>query len=277
MRLRSAARTAALAASSLALLLPGSARATPPLPLVIDVPAYSAHVPSRTPKLTWQGPSITAGSIQYKVYIDGQQAGGVDDDGCASSCSFTAPELTEAQHTWKVVATDADGSVETESRSFTVDVTIKLLSFQIAEPWAFHGLGPAVSVNHGPQCPRAGVTTDDIYDGARFTLDGEPYDGSMGLSRSLACHLAGGPHTMVATPIDQAGNTATASVVFQTDLVRPEVRIEGPTRVVKGTTATYRAVADPSTVVGPVTFTWVAGLMLPPCPCQPMGDEIQLP
>ena len=62
---------------------------------------------------------------------------------------------------------------------------------------------------------------------------------------------------MVATAVDQAGNTATASLVFQTDLVRPEVRIEEPTRLVKGTTATFRAVADPSTVVGPLTFTWV--------------------
>jgi hypothetical protein len=245
--------------------------------MVPDSPKYFEHVASRTPTLTWHGPSITAGPVHYTVYIDGQPAGAVDDNGCASSCSFTAPELTEAQHTWKVVATDADGSAETETRTFTVDVTIKILSFHIAEPWTWHGLGPAVSVIHGPQCPRAGVTTDDIYDGARFTLDGEPYDGSMGLSRSLACHLAAGPHTIVATAIDQAGNTATASLVFQTDLVRPEVRIEEPTRLVKGTTATFRAVADPSTVVGPPTFTWVRGLGVPPCPCEPMTDELQVP
>jgi alpha-glucoside transport system permease protein len=44
---------------------------------------------------------------------------------------------------------NADGATETSARAFTVDVTLKILDFHIAEPTGLHGLGPAVTVIRG--------------------------------------------------------------------------------------------------------------------------------
>ena len=81
------------------------------------------------------------------------------------------------------------------------------------------------------------------------------------------------------TSTDQVGNTATASIVFRTDLVRPSVHIEERTHVVKGQTATFRAVAESGTIVAPVTFTWTTPPEPADAPCLARSDgaELQLP
>jgi hypothetical protein len=240
------------------LALVASASAAPPAPVTRTAPAEDARMTTRTPTLIWER---SAGATRYEVHID---AGGlfaetavVEDADCSATCSFTPLKglSSNLYHSWKVVARNADGSTEA-SRRLIVDVPPTILTFHVAAPSSMHGLGPAVSVIHGPYCPRAGVTTDDPFVDNRYTLDGQPYNAESGFRWRLDCRLAAGRHTIAVNSIDQLGNSATASTTFVTDLVRPSVRIEGPARVAKGTTATFRAVVDPGTVVGPVAFSW---------------------
>lgn len=256
------------------LALASPASAAPPAPFTLVAPAEGVRMTTRTPTLTWER---SAGATRYEVRIDESglfsETGVVEDADCATTCSFTPTKgLFSNRHQWKVVASNADG-VSVASGTFTVDVPPKILTFHVAEPGSMHALGPAVSFIRGPQCPRAGVTTDDPFVGNRYTLDGQPYNAESGFSWRLQCNLAAGPHTIVVTTTDQLGNTATASLVFTTDLVRPALRLEGPTRVAAGTIATFRAVVDPATVVYPIAITW-GGFAL----SQPQtGEELRLP
>jgi hypothetical protein len=228
----------------------------------------NSFVASRTPTFTWSRSNGSSGPITYAVLIDGQAAGTVDDADCSSTCSFTpTTPLTEEQHAWKVAATDGSGTAETDPKTFTVDVTPpKIVSFIVAQPDGVHAAGPAVSVIHGSVCPHPQVTTDVGGDsvlsgGASFTLDGRPLEPYMW--GAYDCKLTEGLHTVTATVDDAAGNTTTASLVFRTDLVPPQVTYQGTTGV-WGTTGTLRAVITPGTAVLPLRlFSFFASSALP--------------
>ena len=133
------------------------ASAAPPAPFTLTAPVGDARVDTRTPTLTWER---SAGATRYEVRIDEggvySETGVVEDADCATTCSFAATKLlASSPHRWKVIASNAEGTFVTGEGAFVVDVPPKILTFHVAAPSFFHGLGPAVSVVHGPYCPRA--------------------------------------------------------------------------------------------------------------------------
>jgi hypothetical protein len=262
--------------------LPATSSAAPPAPFAVLSPAEGARVTSRTPTLTWERSSGTSGPLQYEVQLDGNKpVGVVNDADCAASCSFTVPTpWSSSLHYFQIVAKDAGGSTSSALRTLTVDVPPKILQFFVYPAWSFKGAQPPASVIHGPSCPQAYVKSDDPD--ATVSADMEGINlryASDAISWIAAgkCNLAAGPHTVVATVRDMLGNTATDSLVFRTDLAVAAARIDGPAHVVKGQTATYRVVADPSTVVTPLTFKWTNWACAGYCPSLGYGQEIRVP
>jgi hypothetical protein len=255
MRIRPIAGTGLFAAFLALTIVIGSSSAAP-VPFAAVSPDDHAHLPSQTPTLTWNRSSSGAGSVQYTAVIDDQPAGVVDDAACPSTCSFTpgAP-LSEAGHAWKVVAHDVNGDTETETRQFTVDVTPPtVLSFSVYQPSLTKLDG---TVFHNSDCPEPRIdTTDHAAAAVTYTLDGLPFPDHITLPQRLACNLSEGAHTLVANVRDQAGNKATATLVFRTDLVKPALTLQGPAHSVKGATQSFRAVVAPGTAVPPVTYFW---------------------
>jgi hypothetical protein len=251
----------AIAAAALLATISQNAVAAP-APFAAVAPAQYAHLATLTPTLSWQQSSSAGGPITYTVVVDGQDAGTVDDAACATTCSWTpSSPLSEAEHTWSVVASDTNGDTQTTQREITLDVTAPTII--LPKALSESGLDRPGFI-FDSACPRPRIGLQDAGGISIFsptlTLDGRPVPATvsyMGVVRpEPPCMLTAGPHTLTVTATDYAGNTGTATTTFVTDLIRPALSVEGPQHAVKGTTQTFRATVAPGTAALPLDCLW---------------------
>lgn len=161
------------------------------------------------------------------------------DSGAASAC--TSPKvltgLTEGSHTLTVTARNALGLTASGSTSWVVDLT-----------------APNAPVVTGPASPTKLQTADVTWTG-----NGDTYTCSLDGAAATACTspkalsgLAEGPHTLVVTPKDAAGNVGpTGTATWVVDLTAPATPliVSKPASPTNQTSATVRFADDDQSAV----------------------------
>ncbi|WP_053368465.1 Ig-like domain repeat protein [Bacillus sp. FJAT-27245] len=124
----------------------------------------------------------------------------------ANLASKTTPELnlTEGAHTIKVVAIDKAGNKKEESISYTIDNTAPTIGFNLENGKYYNGAAIDTIENYFTVSDQNGVktVTPDSFDKTE------------------------GTHTLIVTAIDEAGNTASASITYHVDRTAPVVTSE---------------------------------------------------
>ncbi len=150
------------------------------------------------------------------------------DAGAFAACTspFTTT-VTDGAHTIAIRASDASGNLGGDSTTFTVDT-----------------MAPTVTITTQPSSP-----TNDNTATIVFTTSGNPTSTTCAIDGGtpVACAgmfvtppLAEGPHTIVVTVTDGAGNTSSAMAMFVVDTLAPTVTItSGPTGLTNDSTPTF--------------------------------------
>ncbi|MBW6484649.1 MAG: FecR domain-containing protein [Syntrophobacterales bacterium] len=151
--------------------------------------------------------------------------------------SVTSTDLTalsEKAHTLLVTATDAAGNVATQTYSWTTDYTAPTITLS-GTPAA---LTNAAAANIGV------TTTDASAVTATYQLDG-----ALVTSTNLTA-VSEGPHTLLVTATDAAGNIGTKEYAWTTDYTAPTITLSGtPAALTNAAAANIGvAVADASAV-----------------------------
>ncbi len=150
------------------------------------------------------------------------------DAGAFAACTspFTTT-VTDGPHTIAIRASDASGNMGGDSTTFTVDT-----------------LAPSVTITTQPSSP-----TNDNTATIVFTTSGNPTSTTCAIDGGppMACTgmfvtpaLSEGPHTIVVTVTDGAGNTSSATATFTVDTLAPTVTItSGPMGLTSDSTPTF--------------------------------------
>lgn len=184
---------------------------------------------------------FTAGANEIGTTYECQVDAGAWVNNCASP--FTAGELSDGEHTFRVRATDAVGNAEDPgaSRTFTVDTT-----------------PPGTEILTGPaEGARVSSTTavfefdSSAADAAEFLcrLDGSPWAPCDSDSDQTYMGLADGDHTFSVRARDAAGNDdpSPPSRSWTVDATPPQTVIAaGPSGTVRSTSAKFEIQSDDS-------------------------------
>ena len=204
--------------------------------IAITAPADGSSTNDTTPAITGTS-DVLSGTIQ--LVIDGGAPVTVTTD-AAGDWTHTPATLADGPHTVVATATDAAGNTTTDTSTFTVDTT-----------------APVIAIT----APADGSTTNDAdpdhHRHLRRPLRHHPARARRRRTRHRADRrvrrldphprhaLADGPHTVVVTATDAAGNTADDESTFTVAAVAADVTITSPddgssttdpTPVVTGTT-----------------------------------------
>ncbi|WP_194409760.1 Ig-like domain-containing protein [Microbacterium cremeum] len=227
--------------------VPFTVDATAPPAPVITIPADGDVLNDNTPDIT----GTAEADSTVTVYIDDVLAGTTTADG-SGNWTFTAPApLADGAHTVVATATDAAGNVSPDSNlvNFTID-TVAPEPPVITSPEDGASVGTATPTFVGTA--EAGSTVDVIVDGA--SIGTTTADGSGDWELTAPAPLADGPHTVVATATDAAGNVSPDSnlVNFTIDTVAPAAPvITSPTEgeVLSDSTPDITGTAEPDSTV----------------------------
>jgi hypothetical protein len=183
--------------------------------VTITTPANGSTTTDPTPRIT----GTTDPGNTVKLSIDGKApiTATVNPDGTYTA---TSPHLTDGRHTIVATATNPAGRTATATTTFTVNSATRVTITAPADG----------STTSDPTPPITGTTEPGntvkirIDGGAPITVAVNP-DGTYSL---ISVRLTDGPHTIVATATDPAGNTATASTRFTVDTKAPAIAITSP-------------------------------------------------
>jgi LPXTG-motif cell wall-anchored protein len=131
--------------------------------------------------------------------------------------------LGDGPHTAVATAADSDGNTATDTTTFTVDATAPAVAITT----------PADGSSTRDTTPAIAGTSDVVSGTISLAIDGGapvavPTDGTGAWTHIPATPLAEGPHTVVVTATDAAGNSASDSSTFTVDTVAPAVDITSP-------------------------------------------------
>jgi large repetitive protein len=219
--------------------------ATPPAVTLTATPSNPSNSASASFSFTAAGATTTCS-------IDGGAAAA-----CTSPATYTS--LADGSHTFAVNATDGAGNTSSQSYTWTIDSTAPTVT--ISNPPPAYYSSTSVSISFTVSEP--GNVTCQL-DGGAQALCSSPYTAS-GFAN-------GSQHSLVIRATDAAGNTGTASAVWNVDTSAPTVTIYSyPALNSNSRTATiYFAVSDGTTTCAldnvfnlapcsnPVTYTNVA-------------------
>jgi subtilase family serine protease len=131
------------------------------------------------------------------------------------------PIASPGHHTLTVTATDAAGNTSSQSIAFTIDMTAPAITVA--------GVIDGAMVNT-TVVPVVTFSDPDLTT-TTLTLDGAPFVSGSSVG-------AEGPHTLVATANDCAGNQATATVHFTIDKTPPTITVSGADAACTGSAVT---------------------------------------
>ncbi|PSO25977.1 Ig-like domain-containing protein [Bradyrhizobium sp. MOS002] len=171
----------------------------------------------------------TAGANTVELIYDGSNWLGSATADASGAWKFATTSLTDGSHTISAVSTDTAGHISATSAAliFRVDAfapTIQLALSQDTGPSSHDVITSSAQIT-GSGDPNAAVS---------FSVDGHAASSSvMANSAGIwTCSLTGlqdGTHTILASEVDIAGNTGTASLTFTLDTVAPSVTIGAAT------------------------------------------------
>ncbi|MBR0846090.1 calcium-binding protein, partial [Bradyrhizobium liaoningense] len=166
-------------------------------------------------------------------------------DGGTATADYVAP-TADGAHTVVVSDTNTSGGTATASISFTLDTTIAAPTVALTTDTG--------SSNSDQLTSNAGLTVSTVAaDVTRtYTVD------AGAASASYVIPSSNGPHTVIITDTDTAGNTATASVSFTLDttITTPTVALTSDTGSSNSDHITNNAALTVSVVAGDVTRTY---------------------
>ncbi|MBI4897580.1 MAG: hypothetical protein HY827_04345 [Actinobacteria bacterium] len=177
---------------------------TPPETTITGGPAHISYTSATSPTFTFSSEADTTFECEF-------------DTTGYSPCSspFATGTLAEGLHEFRVRAVDAAGNTEAtpEWREFTVDITpptVTILDPPSGSVFNWTGLWVTFSVSDG--------STTCRLDGAAAESCSSP---------AILSGLDEGPHTLVVTSTDLAGNSGSAVADFTIDRTPPETTITG--------------------------------------------------
>ena len=166
--------------------------------------------------VNWTGSDLTSGVLGYQYRVDN-----VSWSLLAMSYTNTFVGLADGHHFVEVRATDRSGNKYTVSVNFTLDATPPLVS--ITSPAGGYITNvTSVTVNWTGSDSPAGIQ------GYKYRLDSGLWSTMDGSLTNNFVGLLDGLHTVYVQAIDNAGNSATTSVVFRVDTTAPAVSITSP-------------------------------------------------
>ena len=182
----------------------------------ITAPGAGAFLASPSVDVTWTASDAGTGLDHFDIRIDGGSTTTLTP--AATDYAFTG--LADGLHAVELTAYDGAGHSTVVTRSFTVDTVAP--SVALTAPAAGFVGTPDVVVTWTGSDATSGIDHVDVdLDGTVVTVAG-------GITTHTLTGLADGPHTIVVTVYDGAGNSASASVAVTVDATDPTVSISGP-------------------------------------------------
>jgi hypothetical protein len=206
----------------------------------VDVPPPDADAPVTA--IAVAPPAVTADPAPQFAFSANEPGSTFEcslDGGAFAPCTspFTAPALSDGQHTFEVRATDGAGNVDATpaAYSFLVDTQSPTTQIIAAPPALTGNATPTFAFAAG----EPGTTFECSLDGAAFTACQSPV---------TLDALADGDHTFAVRAVDAAGNADPSPVTrtFTIDTTAPATSIgDGPTGVTADATPTFTFDAGP--------------------------------
>ncbi|GAA4756109.1 hypothetical protein GCM10023350_47050 [Nocardioides endophyticus] len=140
--------------------------------------------------------------------------------GAAGAWSVSAAALPEGPHTVTASVTDASRNTGTATQVLTVDTTVPVVTIDGGAQLATNDTSPVIS---GTTDEPAGSSVTVEAAGQRLTTT----SGAGGVWTVTADALAETAHGVVASIVDAAGSTGSATQVLTVDLTKPVVTIDG--------------------------------------------------
>lgn len=185
---------------------------TAPTGTTIDSPSDGDHTSSTTPDFSGKaeaGSSVT-------VYEGGTEICSTTADQNGDWSCTAGNALSEGDHTFHAVATDAAGNESDSSNEVTLTIDTTNPGVTIS--------APVDSSTVTTRTPTVTFTIDEPVVSTTCKVDGgTPVSCSSGF---VTASLADGSHTVVVTATDAAGNVGTATVTFNVDATAPDTTID---------------------------------------------------
>ena len=182
----------------------------------ITSPGAGGFLASPSVDVTWTASDAGTGLDHFDIRIDGGSTTTLTPT--ATDYAFTG--LADGPHTVELTAYDGAGHSTVVTRSFTVDTVAP--SVTLTAPAAgFVGTRDVVVTWTGSDAASGIDHVDVDLDGTAVTVAG-------GITTHTLTSVADGPHTILVTVYDGAGNSASASFVVTVDATDPTVSISGP-------------------------------------------------
>jgi hypothetical protein len=169
---------------------------------------------SATDKITWKSALSGTGDANavVKFTVDGVAVTTTATANAAGAWTYTPTGLADGAHTIVASQTDAAGNFGSTSLAFTLDTKAPATTIALANDT---GASSTDKVTADPSLYGLG----DANAVVRFTIDGvasaaTATAGATGAWSYTPTGLAAGPHTIVASETDAAGNAGTASLTF---------------------------------------------------------------
>lgn len=216
---------------------------TPPS---VEVTAPADGSRTNNPLPTYSGTVSDDGPppLTVSIDVDGTVLGDATVTGNTWTFTPTVP-LLEGDHTVMATATDAAGNTATDSNTFTVDLTAPTV--EVTTP--ADGSQTNDSTPDYSGTVEAGSTVVITVDGVvlgNATVTGTTW------TFTPTVPLLDGPHTVMATATDEAGNTASDSNDFTVDTAPPPapvVSTPADGSIIADNTPTYSGTAEPGSTV----------------------------
>ena len=182
----------------------------------ITAPGAGAFLASASVQVTWTASDAATALDHFDIRIDGGSTNTLP----GSATDYTFSGLADGSHAVELTAFDGAGHSTVVTRSFTVDTVAP--SFTLTAPaTGFVGTRDVV-VTWAASDATSGIDHVDV------SLDGTIVPVPGGVTTHTLTGVADGPHTILVTVYDGAGNSASASVAVTVDATGPTVSISGP-------------------------------------------------
>ena len=197
-----------------------------------------------------------AGSL-VTVSIDGRAVAPVTHTTGTWSATHTGPALVDGTHNVFVLAIDDAGNTSTTTQVLIVDTVAPAITVLPGAIDVTNDLTPTIA---GTAAVAAGVVVSVSIDGGTAITGLVQSDGSW---TATSGELTPGPHSVVATVADPAGNIGSFTQTLTIDLTVPTVIIDGGlSRTTADATPTITG-SSPDAPVGSAVVVQVAGQTLP--------------
>ncbi|KQP93247.1 hypothetical protein ASF60_14990 [Methylobacterium sp. Leaf113] len=187
--------------------------------LLADTGASATDNLTSNPSFKGQGEPNAV--VRFKV--DGKAITETAVADAAGNWTYTPKGLSDGRHTLVAIETDAAGNSALASYTFTLDTTPPTITAALQSD-------TGMSAQDGLTASKSLSGTTDPNTTVRFVIDGQAIDATATADASgrwvfEPAALADGPHTIVASVTDPAGNVGSATVAFTLDTTAPAVTV----------------------------------------------------